>query len=172
VSISFTTSPAGAATRYTTDGSDPATSPTARAYSGPFGLPATATLRYRSSTTNFATAEAAKSTPVRIDAAPPTVTLTSPTAGATIRRGASVTLRATAADAATAPGAASGLTGVAFVLDGNTAAPLTTDTTSPYQVTWPAPQNLALGAHTLTAVATDAAGNRTTSAAVAITVTR
>jgi hypothetical protein len=44
-----------------------------------------------------------------------------------------------------------------------------TDTAAPYQVSWdttPVPT----GTHTLTAVATDAAGNVTTSAAVTVTI--
>jgi hypothetical protein len=42
-------------------------------------------------------------------------------------------------------------------------APLGTDTSAPYQLTWNT-RKVALGQHTLTAVATDTAGNTTTSA--------
>jgi Bacterial Ig domain len=60
-----------------------------------------------------------------------------------------------------------GVVGVRFRMDG---APLgTEDTSAPYGVAWytTTPWN---GAHTLTAVARDAAGNLTTSASVNITV--
>jgi hypothetical protein len=57
---------------------------------------------------------------------------------------------------------------VAFRLDG---AALGTDATAPYQLVWNT-RKVSLGGHTLTAVAVDAAGNRTTSAPVSVTVSR
>jgi hypothetical protein len=56
---------------------------------------------------------------------------------------------------------------VQFLLDG---APLgAEDTTAPYEVAWDS-ATAANGAHTLTAVARDAAGHSTTAAAVNVTV--
>ncbi len=92
------------------------------------------------------------------DTTPPTVSLTAPTAGASLR--GTLTVSATASDNV-------GVVGVQFQLDGaNLGAE---DTTSPYSVSWntTAASN---GPHTLTAVARDAAGNPTTSSAVAVTV--
>ena len=93
------------------------------------------------------------------DPAPPTVSITAPTSGATVS-GTAVTVAATASDNV-------GVTSVQFKLDGvNLEAE---DTTSPYSVPWnsTAATN---GSHTLTAVARDAAGNITTSAGVSVTV--
>src|SRR5437773_12490385 len=60
-----------------------------------------------------------------------------------------------------------GVVGVQFLLDG--AALGAEDTTSPYSVSW-STTNSSNGSHTLTATARDAAGNRTTSAGVTVTV--
>jgi hypothetical protein len=92
------------------------------------------------------------------DTTAPTVSLTAPTAGSTVSNTAAVS--ATAADNV-------GVAGVQFKLDG--ANLQAEDTTSPYSINW----NTATatnGAHTLTAVARDAAGNTTTSSSVAVTV--
>jgi len=92
------------------------------------------------------------------DATPPTVTITSPVGGATVS--GNITVAATASDNV-------GVAGVQFMLDG---APLgTEDAASPYSATW-STTTASNGPHTLTAVARDAAGNRTTSAAVSVTV--
>jgi hypothetical protein len=94
-----------------------------------------------------------------VDTTKPTVSLTAPTAGSTVSNTAAVS--ATAADNV-------GVAGVQFKLDG--ANLQAEDTTSPYSINW----NTATatnGAHTLTAVARDAAGNTTTSSAVSVTVT-
>jgi len=92
------------------------------------------------------------------DTASPTVSVTAPAAGSTVAD--TVTVSASASDDI-------GVVGVQFKLDGaNLGAEVTT---APYQVSW----NTTLGvngSHTLTAVARDAAGNSTTSAAVAVTV--
>ncbi|MEK7315770.1 MAG: Ig-like domain-containing protein, partial [Candidatus Eisenbacteria bacterium] len=92
------------------------------------------------------------------DTEPPTVALTAPAAGAV--SGTAVTVSATASDNVV-------VAGVQFKLDGVDLG--AEDTTAPYSITW----NSVLaadGAHTLTAVARDAAGNDTTSADVAVTV--
>ncbi len=92
------------------------------------------------------------------DTTAPTVSLSAPAAGATLS--GTVAVSAGAADAV-------GVTGVQFRLDG---APLgAEDTSAPYSVSWNT-TGAANGAHTLTAVARDAAGNSATSAAVDVSV--
>jgi len=92
------------------------------------------------------------------DTTPPTVSISSPVSGATVS--GTITVSATASDNV-------GVAGVQFLLDG--AALGAEDTASPYAVSWntTAAGN---GSHTLTATARDAAGNRTTSAPVTVTV--
>ena len=85
------------------------------------------------------------------DTAAPTVTITSPTNGTTL--GGTVTVTASAADDV-------GVTSVQFLVDG--AALGDPDTTAPYEVAWPT-GGLPNGAHTLAAVARDAAGHESTS---------
>src|SRR5439155_16734418 len=92
------------------------------------------------------------------DVTPPTVTMTAPTAGATVA--GTVTVLASAADNV-------GVLGVQFKLDGtNLAAEVTT---APYAVSWTS-TTASNGSHSVTAVARDAAGNTATSAAVSVTV--
>ena len=93
------------------------------------------------------------------DATAPTVSLTAPAAGATVS-GTAVSVSATAADNVA-------VVGVQFELDGANLG--VEDTSSPYSVTWNT-TTAANGSHSLTAVARDAAGNVTVSAAVAVTV--
>ena len=88
----------------------------------------------------------------------PTVSLTSPTNGATFTAPASITINATAGD----PDGS--VTRVDFYR-GSTL--IASDTTSPYSATW---SNPASGTYTLTAVAVDSAGASATSAPVSITV--
>lgn len=92
------------------------------------------------------------------DTTPPTVSITSPANGATVQ--GTLTVAASAADNV-------GVVGVQFFADG--AALGAEDTSAPYSVSvgTSASDN---GTHTLTAVARDAAGNRTTSAAITITI--
>jgi chitodextrinase len=92
------------------------------------------------------------------DVTPPSVSLTAPSGGATVS--GTIALSASASDDI-------GVAGVQFRLDGaNLGAE---DTTAPYGVSWNT-TSAAEGAHTLTAVARDAAGNTTTSANVGVTV--
>ena len=92
------------------------------------------------------------------DTTPPTVSITSPVSGATV--GGTTSVTANASDNV-------GVVGVQFLLDGaNLGAE---DTAAPYSVSWNT-TTANNGSHTLTAVARDAAGNRTTSAAVTVTV--
>ena len=92
------------------------------------------------------------------DTTPPTVSITSPTGGATVS--GSVTVNANASDNGS-------VAGVQFKVDGaNLGAE---DTAAPYSISWDtfAAGN---GAHSLTAVARDGAGNTTTSSGVSVTV--
>ncbi len=103
----------------------------------------------------------ATSTPVNVtvlDVTPPTVSLTAPASGASVSGTVNVT--ASASDNV-------GVTSVQFQLDGaNLGAAVTA---SPYTFSWNTTTATG-GTHTLTAVASDAAGNTTTSTAVTVTV--
>ncbi len=115
----------------------------ARDAAGNTSAPATLTVRYQSGT----------------DTTPPTVSHTTPANGSTVS-GTSVTVSANATDNV-------GVAGVQFTLDGVNLG--TEDTTLPYSISWNTTQTTN-GSHTLRAVARDAAGNRTTSFAVNVTV--
>ena len=92
------------------------------------------------------------------DTTQPTAAITAPAAGATVSNIVSVDATATDDDA---------VAGVQFKLDGaNLGAE---DTTAPYSVSWDT-RTATNGAHSLTAVSRDLAGNTTTSAAVGVTV--
>jgi hypothetical protein len=92
------------------------------------------------------------------DTTPPTVSITSPASGATVSGTISVT--ATASDDR-------GVAGVQFQLDGVNGG--AEDAAAPYSISWDT-TTASNGSHTLTAIARDAAGNRTTSALVTVTV--
>ncbi len=154
-----------AATYYTTDGSTPTSS--SQLYTGPFQVTATSTVKFFS-VDQAGHAESVKSQLISIDGAAPTVALTSPANGSSFRHGTKITVSATATDAGTGPGSPSGVAGVTFYLDGTTQ--LATITTSPYQFRWNT-RSVSNGTHTITAVATDNAGNSAASAAVTITIT-
>src|SRR5437660_1623784 len=95
---------------------------------------------------------------VTVDNAPPTVSLTAAIAGASVA--GTITVSASATDNV-------GVAGVQFKLDG---ANLGAEVTAvPYSVSWTS-TTTTNGAHTLTAVARDAAGNTATSAAVSVTI--
>jgi regulation of enolase protein 1 (concanavalin A-like superfamily) len=89
---------------------------------------------------------------------PPTISLTAPASGATFTAPATINLAATASDPENQ------LARVEFYQNGTL---ITSDTTAPYTATW---SSVPAGTYSLTAVAIDAAGNRTTSTPVAITV--
>ena|GEM_PF-2013204 len=93
------------------------------------------------------------------DPTPPTVSMTAPSAGASVS-GTSVTLSATASDNV-------GVSSVQFKLDGSNIG--SADTTSPYSTTWDS-TTVPNGTHTITATARDAAGNTTTSSSVSVAV--
>ncbi len=96
---------------------------------------------------------------VTVDNAKPVVGLSAPGGGGPVS--GTVTLSATASDNV-------GVTQVQFFVD-NSATALATDATSPYSASWNT-TTVSNGAHTLSAVARDAAGNTTLSAPVVVTV--
>src|SRR3989441_8812 len=101
---------------------------------------------------------AAISVTVFNDTTPPSVSMTAPSAGATVS--GTITVSVNATDNV-------GVVGVQFKLDGaNLGAEVTT---APYTTSWNTTL-AAIGVHTLTAVARDAAGNTATSPAVNLTV--
>ncbi len=167
VSLSASPGPTGSPvdkTYYTTDGSTPTTS--SNVYTGPFTLPATATIKFFS-TDLAGSAEPVRSQAVMIDGAAPSIAMTNPQNGASFRQGAKVTVSAVSADVGTGSGTPSGVATVTFYLDGTTR--LNVLTTAPYQFRWNT-RSVARGSHTLTAVATDVAGNSATSAPITITI--
>ena len=89
---------------------------------------------------------------------PPTVVLTAPATGATYTPPATITLTANAADKDGTVARVDFYAGTQLV---------GSDTSSPYAVTW---SSVAIGSYSLTAVATDNTGARTTSQAIAVTV--
>jgi hypothetical protein len=93
------------------------------------------------------------------DTTAPTVSIAAPTGGATVS-GSAVTVTANASDNV-------GIAGVQFKLDGTNLA--AEELIAPYQIVWDTTA-VPNGQHTLTAIARDAAGNTTTSAAVTVTV--
>ena len=93
------------------------------------------------------------------DTTPPTVSVTSPSAGSGVLSG-TTTLTATAADNV-------GVVGVTFKVDGVNIG--SEDTSSPYSISWNT-TTVSNGSRTITAVARDAAGNSTTSSGVTVTV--
>jgi peptidoglycan/xylan/chitin deacetylase (PgdA/CDA1 family) len=154
-----------AATYYTTNGSTPTTSSTV--YTGPFPVSSTTTVKFFSTDTAGNT-ETVKSQTIQIDTAGPTVAITTPGTGSKFAQGTKVTISASATDIGTASGAPSGVASVTFYLDGT--AVIATDKASPYTTSWNT-RGVTKGTHTLTAVATDVAGNATTSAAITVTIT-
>lgn len=89
---------------------------------------------------------------------PPTVSLTSPSAGASFTAPATISLGASASDA-------DGTIAKVDFYAGTTL--LGTDTAAPYELTW---SNAAAGSYTLTAVATDNGGASTTSSAISVAI--
>lgn len=99
--------------------------------------------------------------PIVVDTTPPAVTMTAPAAGASVT-GSAVTVSANATDNV-------GVTSVQMQLDGlNLGAPQSNAGPN-YTLSWDSTE-VTNGAHTLRAVARDAAGNSTTSGAISISV--
>jgi len=157
VSLSATDTGSGLAViRYTTDGSVPtASSP---AYSGPFSLSTTATVRYRAWDV-AGNVEATNSQLIQVDTVAPTVAITSPANGASVRGNVKVT--------ASAGDVGSGVAQVSFYVDGVL---IGTSKGPTYSVTWNT-NKVTKAQHTLTAIAQDIAGNSKTSSGVLVTVT-
>src|SRR5204863_2532024 len=95
---------------------------------------------------------------VTVDNTAPSVSVTAPAAGSKV----SLPVRRSAD-----PSDNVGVTGVQFYVDGNAVGSVVT--AAPYSYSWDTTK-LGDGSHTLTASASDAAGNSTTSAAVSVTV--
>ncbi|MDX6635775.1 MAG: hypothetical protein QOF06_1978 [Solirubrobacterales bacterium] len=150
-----------AATYYTTDGSEPSAE-NGTLYSGAFSLTATTTVRYRSVDTAGNWEEAHAQT-AQIDGQAPSSLITAPANESTATGTVPILVEAT--DNV-------GVASVRFFLDGISLGSKTAPTVaggSTYRWNWDA-TTASEGPHTLTAVATDTAGNQTTSAAVAVTV--
>lgn len=159
VSLSLSASDADsgvASIRYTTNGTVP-TKTTGTVYSAPFTLSATTTINYRAFD-NIGNSESNNVLTVQVDATAPTVSLTAPSAGATVS--GPITLSATASDNVA-------VDHVDFLVDGN---PVGASTSSPYSFSWNS-ATAADGNHTISARATDSAGNQTTTGTVTVTVT-
>lgn len=99
--------------------------------------------------------------PPPADTTPPSVTITSPSDGASFKRGTKVKVSAEASDTE------SGVSEVKFYVNGQLVG---TDTAAPYDVTWTT-RKVSPGQHELHAVARDRAGNSASSQAVTVTVT-
>ena len=123
----------------------------ATATNGPHTLTAVAT--------DAAGNTASSSVSVTVDTVPPTVSMTAPISGALLNK--TITVTANATDSA-------GITGVQFKLDGSNLGSVVTGSGPGYNISWNAAA-ATNGPHTLTALATDAAGN-TASSSVSVTV--
>jgi hypothetical protein len=141
--------------RYTTNGTVP-TKTTGTAYSAPFTLTATTTINYRAFD-NAGNTENNHVLTVQVDSTVPIVSVTSPAAGATVS--GSTTLSATASDNV-------GVARLDFLVDGNVVG---SAASTPYNFTWSS-ASVADGSHTISARATDLAGNQATST-VTVTIT-
>jgi len=140
---------------YTTDGSDPSLT-NGTVYLDGFTVPSTTTVKFRAYD-NGGNAEAVQSQLIQIDTTPPTVSLSTPSEGATVT--GSVTLSANAQDDVA-------VDHVDFLVDGNQIASVTS---APYDLIWDS-RGVADGSHTIAARATDGVGHTTTSTAVNVTV--
>jgi hypothetical protein len=157
ISLSATDTGSGvAAIRYTTDGSTPTSS--SPLYTSPFSVSATTTINYRAWDV-AGNVEATRTQVVQVDGVAPGVSITSPVNGSTVTGNAKVV--------ASSSDSQSGVASVAFYVDGSTL--IGTATSAPWQLPWNT-KKVSRGQHVLTAVATDRAGNRQTSAPITVTV--
>jgi peptidoglycan/xylan/chitin deacetylase (PgdA/CDA1 family) len=161
VTLKATDNVAVAGTYYTTDGSEPSAS-NGTLYSGAFSVAATRTVTYRSLDTagNW---ETPHSQLIQVDSQAPATKITTPANGATVT--GTVAINAEATDNVS-------ITSVRFFLDGVSLGSKTSPTVaggSTYRWNWETAA-VTKGAHTLTVVATDQAGNQTTSAPISVTV--
>jgi peptidoglycan/xylan/chitin deacetylase (PgdA/CDA1 family) len=142
---------------FTTDGSTP-TQTNGTTYVAPFAISVTTDLRYRAYDV-VGNTETVRSRQILIDSIAPSVAITQPANGATVS--GNVTIGATATDTG-----GSAVANVKFYADGTL---LGTSSRSPYSTSWNT-KKVPKGQHTLTAIATDNAGNTQTSAAIVVTV--
>ena len=115
---------------FTVDGTTPTTASTV--YTLPIALGQTTTVQWFA-IDNAGNRSAVKSVTVKIDTAQPTVSITVPVDGSSIKAGIKVSISASALDFGTGAGAASGVQSVRFSVDGT---PLSTDKNSPFTATW------------------------------------
>jgi peptidoglycan/xylan/chitin deacetylase (PgdA/CDA1 family) len=142
--------------RYTTNGTIP-TKTTGTVYTAPFTLSATTTVNYRAYD-NVGNLENNNAIQIQIDPTAPTVSLTAPSAGATVS--GSTNLSANASDNIA-------VDHVDFLVDGSVVG---TVASSPYTFSWNS-GSVPDGNHTVAARASDSAGNQTTTSNVTVTVT-
>jgi peptidoglycan/xylan/chitin deacetylase (PgdA/CDA1 family) len=144
-----------AATYYTTDGTDPSTT-NGTAYSTPFSVSTTATVKYLSYD-NAGNAEPVNSALIQVDTTSPSVTLTNPADGSTVT--GTIDLTATANDD-------SSVARVDFLVDGVTVG---SSFGAPYSVSWSS-ATVGDGQHTVLARAFDEASNSSDSMTATIDV--
>jgi hypothetical protein len=162
LTLKATDNVAVAHTYYTTDGTEPSGT-NGTVYTGAFNIAQSSTVEYRSVDTagNW---EQLQSRLLQIDTQAPAAQITAPAAGATVS-GTAVYIVAQATDNVS-------VSSVRFFLDGVSLGSKSSPTTpggSTYQWKWDSTA-ASKGAHTLTATATDQAGNPMTSAPVQVTV--
>jgi peptidoglycan/xylan/chitin deacetylase (PgdA/CDA1 family) len=163
VSLKATDNLAVAGTYYTTDGSEPS-AVNGTLYTGPFSLTSTTEVKYRS-VDGEGNLEPTHSQLIQVDGQAPTSVLTAPAEGATVTRTSTVPILDEATDDVS-------VASVRFFLDGVSLGSKTAPTVSggsTYRWNWDT-TGVSEGQHTLTAMATDAAGNQTTSGPVTVTV--
>ena len=113
---------------------------------------------YSQATDNNSNIASSSEITITVDNTPPAVSIISPMSGATVSGTTSIT--------ASSSDALSGVSSVAFYLDGSL---LGESTSSPYSINWDTTQT-SNGSHSITARSTDGAGNATTSQAISVTV--
>ena len=162
INLSATDSGSGvASTRYTTDGSDPTSS--SAAYAGAFQISQTTTIKFRSWDT-AGNVEQVKTQTVNVSTSGgggPSVTITSPAAGATVSGTVNVIVNATGVGASP---------DVDLYVDGQFKA-WRNNNVNPYTIPWNT-TSATVGSHSIKVWATDSLGVITKSAAVAVTVKR
>ena len=164
VTLTATDATGVAGTWYTTDGSTPTTSSTS--YTAPFTLTASSVVTYFSRD-SLGNTEVARTYVVQVDKAAPSVTVTSPTASSV--NGGTVTVSGTATDAGTS---GLGPVVVQYQLSGAGSWTTIASPSAPagtWSTAWATP-SLTDGTYLLRAVATDVAGNSTTSPTVSVTL--
>src|SRR5207249_294400 len=148
--------------QFKVDGANIGAEDTTAPYSVPWDTKAVATASHTlSAVARDAAGNTATSTvTVTVDNVVPTVSITAPGGGAVVA--GTTVVSASATDNV-------GVSGVQFLVDGSALGAEVT--TAPYTVSWDT-TTVATGAHSLTAVARDGAGNTTTSGAVTVTVSQ